>query len=220
MPSIGNYQLQPGSYICLEIADTGEGMRGETLSRIFDPFFTTKKTGRGLGLSAILGIVQAHGGGIQVESEWGQGSMFRIILPVSPKQVEQKLVTQPKTMDIQARILLIDDEHTIREAVKDGLKMLGTEVISAENGRQGIALYQENQQDIDLILLDMQMPGLNGRETFFRLREINPQVKVILSSGYSESESIHGIAPEGIVAFLQKPYRFEKLVAEIQAALM
>jgi DNA-binding response OmpR family regulator/signal transduction histidine kinase len=220
LPSVGNYALQPDFYACLEISDTGEGMKAETLPRIFDPFFTTKATGRGLGLSAILGIVRAHSGGIQVESEWGKGSRFRIFLPVSGKQAEYKPTVPPQGGKIHAKILLIDDEPTIREAVLDGLEMLGVEVLLAENGHEGIALYQKYHQSIDLILLDMQMPGINGREAFLHLRKINPQAKVILSSGYSETDSIRGFTKKDIVAFLQKPYRFEKLIAEIRAALV
>lgn len=216
---VGNSMLKPGSYICLEIVDTGQGMKAETLSRIFDPFFTTKATGRGLGLSAILGIVRAHNGGIQVESEWGQGTVFRIFLPHSDKQIEPTVATSSEVKHIKARILLIDDESAIREAVVDALQTLGTDVLVAKNGSQGIALYEQQHEMIDLILLDMQMPGLNGRETFLRLRDINPQAKIILSSGYSEVDTIRGFTKKDVVAFLQKPYRFEKLVAEIQAAL-
>jgi signal transduction histidine kinase len=216
---VGTNRLQPGRYVCLQVSDSGSGMRPETMTHIFDPFYTTKSTGRGLGLSATLGIVKAHGGGVQVQSQWQQGSRVQVYLPISGKASSDQATGPTFEGEFQAVILVIDDEEMILEPVKDGLEMMGAKVLVAENGRRGIEIYREHHKIIDLVILDMTMPTMDGRETFLRLQAINPRLKVILSSGYSEMETIRKFAEDEVISFLRKPYRFENLYTEVGLAL-
>ncbi len=216
----GGDTLPPGEYVCLEVADNGVGMDKATMSRIFDPFFSTKADGRGLGLSATLGIIRAHQGGLQLESQPGQGTRFVLYFPASPFSpiADEPAVTavQPQTGGL---VLVIDDEESVREAVADILDMAGLQVIAAENGRVGLDIYSVRQAEIDLVLLDMQMPVMNGAETFRALAAVNPKVKVLLSSGYTENEVTGQFAGLPLAGFLQKPYNFDTLVTTVQSAL-
>jgi CheY-like chemotaxis protein len=216
---IGNNRLQPGSYGCLEVRDSGSGMKPETMTHIFDPFYSTKSTGRGLGLSATLGIVKAHGGGVQVESEWQKGSQFQVYLPTSAKKTKTQRLIPNFEGEIEALILVVDDEELVLAPVKDGLELLGADVMIADSGQQGIDIYRKYHKNIDLVILDMTMPGLDGRETYLRMKAINPGLRVILSSGYSERETIQKFEQDEIISFLRKPYRFENLFSEVKMAL-
>lgn len=212
--------LQPGPYVGLEISDTGLGMDKETIERIFDPFFSTKGNGRGLGLSATLGIIGSHKGSLTVQSQPGQGTTFRILFPAAnpnePLPNPPALETPPKPPPPhQPTVLVIDDELPVREAVSDILEVEGISVLSAANGLEGLTLFQAKQNEIDLILLDMQMPMMNGEQTLKALRQINPHVKIILSSGYSENDLISRIGDDELTTFLQKPYQIDKLIAKI-----
>ncbi|MBE2222503.1 MAG: PAS domain S-box protein [Anaerolineae bacterium] len=201
-----NQALAPGSYVSLRVEDNGDGMDTETVDRIFDPFFTTKFTGRGLGLAAVLGIVRGHRGGLKVSSQPGKGTIFELIFPVSIASVP---LTVPVETDLRMSsgvVLVIDDEKPVLEAVQDILELHGLQVLCAENGRLGLALYEKHQKDIDLILLDWSMPEMNGSETFAALRKYDPDVRVILSSGYSEIEAADISGAEQLVGYLQKPY--------------
>jgi PAS domain S-box-containing protein len=217
---VGNIQLPAGSYVCLRVQDTGMGMDGETQQRIFDPFFSTKQHGRGLGLSATLGIVHTHHGGVVLESEPGQGTMFTLYLPVSaenlPAASGQTTVVAPTGT---GKVLVIDDEAPVREAVVDILEMMGVEVLTAANGRLGIEQYRQHTADISLVLLDMQMPELSGPETYLALHQINPEVRVVISSGYGEAEASRLFAVDGTLTFLQKPYSVERLMEIVWAEL-
>ena len=204
-----NYTLKPGRYIRLDVADNGCGMDEQTLSKIFDPFFTTKQTGRGLGLAAVQGIVRGHKGGLHVSSKPGEGTTFSLMLPVSKSELDE--VMQPlalQDVDIPANclVLVIDDEASVRNIVTDILEMDGIRTMVAPNGEIGIELYEKYQDDIDLVLLDLSMPGLNGHETFIRLQRINPKVNVVLSSGYDESDATVQFVGHGLSGFIQKPY--------------
>jgi PAS domain S-box-containing protein len=212
--------LPSGDYVCLEVVDGGAGMKPEIVERIFDPFFTTKEAGRGLGLAAVLGIVRGHKGGINVSSQVGAGTTFQLVFPVCEwmeAEVEEETAV-PAKPHIHS-ILIIDDETAVCEAVKDILEMEDIEVLIANNGEVGIQVYEQHQTHIDLVLLDLSMPIMGGEETLYQLLSIDPEAKVILSSGYSESEITRRFIGSGLTGFLQKPYDSHKLLMTLQKHL-
>jgi two-component system cell cycle sensor histidine kinase/response regulator CckA len=211
--------LAPGRYVSLEVHDDGPGMDPETIDRIFEPFFTTKFTGRGLGLAAVLGVVRGHRGGLSVESAPGRGTTFRILFAPSaqPSAAGAAAAATPRRQE--GRILLVDDEEAVREMIGEMLEQEGFEVLRAEDGAQGVAIFDANRGRIDVVLLDLSMPGLSGEETFRRLRRIDPGVRVILSSGYDGNEARERFGASAPFAFLQKPYRPDQLLAEIGRCL-
>ncbi len=214
------WQLAPGLYVQLTVEDDGPGMDEQTLNQIFDPFFTTKFTGRGLGLAAVSGIVRSHKGGLRVTSRPRQGAKFELIFPASDEAIQERVVmNKPSHPDSPKVVLVIDDEESVREAVSDILDMEGITVLQAANGQKGIDIYQSRQAEIDLILLDLSMPGLSGEDTLKKLRQINPQVRVLLSSGYSESDVTFRLDQSGLVGFLQKPYHMNTLLEEVGRCL-
>ncbi|MBV7332173.1 response regulator [Chloroflexi bacterium TSY] len=220
---IGIERLVPGRYVYLKISDNGSGMEPSTIDRIFDPYFTTKPTGSGLGLSATLGIVQRYGGGLSVDSQVGQGTTFSLFFPAreGTEQLEAKIDYQsPCHMNNLGSVLVVDDEAPVREAINDILKTEGLKVITANNGQDGLDKFQKNRNEIDLVLLDMQMPVMSGEETFYELRKIDPSLKIILSSGYNEQEVTKNFRREKQTGFLQKPYDSHILLSTIQNALM
>jgi two-component system cell cycle sensor histidine kinase/response regulator CckA len=196
-------------------------MSQETASKIFDPFFSTKFTGRGLGLAAVLGIVRGHDGGLRVESELNVGTTFELVFPgadvAAPETLAPEVVQEAHML--QQLILVIDDEEPVRSAVTDILDLEGLAVLSAPDGQTGLDLYRARQADIVLIILDLSMPGLTGEETFQELRQINPQVRIMLSSGYSHDEVAARFAGQREVAFIQKPYDAMQLVTEVKRQL-
>lgn len=210
--------LAPGAYVTLTVADTGKGMDATTLAKIFDPFYTTKKTGHGLGLAAVLGIVRGHKGGVCVYSEPENGTIFKLLFPVSQQEAAHACSAAPSANPDPSlgAVLVVDDEGFIREAVTDILELEGLNVITAANGHQAVSLYQNQADDIALVLLDLSMPGMSGEDTFHALRQINPEVRVILSSGYNKTDIGGRFTGNEFVGFIQKPYRAEKLVAEIK----
>ncbi|KAA3658414.1 MAG: PAS domain-containing sensor histidine kinase, partial [Chloroflexi bacterium] len=213
--------LASGLYVTLSVRDNGGGMDEETLAKIFDPFFTTKFTGRGLGLAAVLGIVRGHKGGLQVDSQVGRGTTFKLYFPASVEQPieESAPALASAAAGTQGCILVIDDEESVREAVSDILIGEGLEVITAANGEEGLALYVEHQAEIQLVLLDLSMPGLSGAETAVKLQQMNPDVLILLSSGYHQSEVAHKFTNLKVAGFLQKPYDATRLVKTIQRYL-
>jgi PAS domain S-box-containing protein len=213
--------LVSSTYVLLEVEDNGCGMSQETLSKIFDPFFSTKFTGRGLGLAAVLGIVRGHEGGLRVESVLNVGTTFELIFPseeVTTLETPTPELVQEAAM-LHHLILVIDDEEPVRDAVTDILDLEGLSVLAASDGQAGIELYRDRQADIDLIMLDLSMPGLSGEEAFRGLRQINPQVRILLSSGYSHDEVISRFAGQHDVAFIQKPYDASQLITEVKRQL-
>ena len=206
--------MSPGKYLLLSVSDTGVGISPENLERIFDPFFTTKAQGKGtgLGLSMVFGIVKNHGGCVEVQSEAGAGTVFRVYLPKSPEGArKEKAAMDPTLPRGRGRILLVDDQEPVREVAKDMLEALGYEVITAADGLEGISRYRDLWREIDLVILDMVMPNMPGGDCFRRMKEINPKARVVLSSGYSMDGAIQDVMNEGILAFIQKPYRLEEL---------
>ncbi len=218
---IGDEALSPGEYVLLSIQDDGPGMDAKTLPRIFDPFFSTKFTGRGLGLSAVLGIVRGHGGGLKVTSELKVGTTFEIVLPSGAVEAVEPVIQEVlQEVDVtQQLVLVIDDEEPVRDAVTDILELEGLRVLTAPDGRTGLELYQQHQAEIRLILLDLSMPGLNGEETLHELRQVDAHVRVLLSSGYSQAEVAERFAGQSEVRFIQKPYDAEQLLREVRRYL-
>ncbi len=205
--------LPVGLYVSLEVSDTGCGMDRETQARIFEPFFTTKFTGRGLGMSAVLGIVRGHKGSLKVYSEAGKGTTFHLLFPASVEAEEPstRAVGPSTEWRGSGTILLVDDEETILGVARLMLEKLGFSVITAGDGREAIEIYRMRGHEIAVVLLDLTMPHMNGEEAFRELRRIDPAVRVILSSGYSEHEIAARFSGKGLAAFIQKPYQIARL---------
>jgi nitrogen-specific signal transduction histidine kinase/CheY-like chemotaxis protein len=210
------YRISPGQYAEIEVTDTGCGMDSETQARIFDPFFTTKFTGRGLGLSAVQGIVRSAHGSLQVTSAPGAGTTFRILLPVTKANAfaAPGSITEARAPE-SARILVIDDEQLVRDVVTKALPPHGYTVLAAEDGQQGIHIFKREAAALSLVLLDQSMPGMSGTQVLEKLKEIAPDVPVVIASGYSETEmarQFHGLPAVG---FLEKPFTSAALVQKI-----
>ena len=215
------YAIKPGKYVKISVTDTGTGMDEKTRERIFDPFFTTKGMGRGtgLGLATVYGIIKGHKGMIHVDSEPGHGTTFHIYLPASKREViGEKRVTGTIARGTET-ILLVDDEKMVLEVSKEMLESLGYRVYPAGSGQEAIAVYMEKRKEIDLVILDMIMPGISGGETFDRLREINSDLRILLSSGYSINGEAKHILDRGCNGFIQKPFHLEKISGKIREML-
>lgn len=203
-------ELAPTRYARLEVTDSGHGMTPEVLSRIFDPFYTTKSAGRGLGLSALRGIVRSHHGGLRIRSEPGRGTTFEVFFPAAeqaPRVDAPVHATPPRSAKVRATVLLVDDERLVRRTGAANLRQLGCTVFEAADGEEALTVFREHLDEIDFVLLDLTMPGMGGHETFRQLRLIDPGVRVVLCSGWAESdlaEQFHDALP---AAFLAKPYR-------------
>ncbi len=214
--------IRAGLYVVLEVVDTGSGMGKETQARIFDPFFTTKFVGRGLGLPAVQGIVRGHKGAIKVDSRAGEGTTFQVFLPASgdaaAAQLPRTAELQDTTSDIET-ILVIDDEEVVRSTAIGTLRRLGYNVITAPDGASGVELLRANSQSIRLVLLDLSMPGLSGKETMREIRKIRPDVPVVLSSGYSEADALPHFEDQQLAGFLQKPYTGRALALRVREAI-
>lgn len=216
------FNVPPGRYVKFSITDTGTGMDEKTLERIFEPFFTTKEMGRGtgLGLATAYGIIKGHGGVIKVYSEKGHGSTFNIYLPASTGELpEEEQLARKEIYRGEETILVVDDEQIIRDVTRGLLEGLGYRVLTAKSGEEAVSIYKERGVEIDLVILDMIMPGLGGGATFELLKQINPLVKILLSSGYSLNGMAKDIMDQGAKGFLQKPFRLDDLSQRIKEAL-
>jgi CheY-like chemotaxis protein len=216
-----NTEAKIGYYIVITVSDTGKGIPPEVMDRIFEPFFTTKDgKGTGLGLSTALGIVKSHGGFITVYSEVGNGTAFKVYLPVititeTPKEEERQLELPAGHGE---SILVVDDEDQIREITRKTLETHGYRVITANDGKEAIALYKQYRELIKTVLMDMMMPVMDGQASIRVIRKINPEVKIITMSGLAEKERLANVADYSN-AFLPKPYTAEKLLKTIHEVL-
>jgi PAS domain S-box len=213
--------IQPGDFVYVEVADTGHGMDKATQDRMFDPFFTTKFTGRGLGLAAVLGIVRGHKGALKVDSEVGRGTTFTLLFPAAQTQAREITSSTPgaRAWKGHGQVLVVDDEETVRTLTRRMLERVGFTVLTAQDGRQAVEIFQRVGAEVDLVILDLTMPHLDGEACFRELRLIKPTIKVILSSGYNEQDVVNLFAGKGLAGFIQKPYTNDELIAKVRDVL-
>lgn len=213
--------IEPGRYAFVEVSDNGCGMDQETLSRLFDPFFTTKFTGRGLGMSAVIGIIRGHKGTIKVYSEPGKGTSFKVLIPVSEEKAIPLIEAELDEENWQGKgtILVVDDDPMVLKIAEAVMKAIGFETLGAADGVEALEIYRKHQNDISAVFLDMTMPRMGGKETFAELRKIDPEVKVVLTSGYNEQSAVQEFTGKGLAGFMQKPYRVTELRRKMREVL-
>lgn len=212
-----------GEYVVLEVHDTGSGIAPDLLDRIFDPFFSTKFTGRGLGLAAVQGIIRAHRGAIHVDSTPGKGSSFRLLFPCSasrgaPTVRPPEVAASSAELRGQGLVLVVDDEETVRGVARAALERYGYSVMEAASGQQALEIFARMADQILIVLLDLTMPRMTGEEVVDELKRLQPGVRVLLSSGYSEMEAVRRFAGKGLAGFVGKPYVAATLARKIKAA--
>lgn len=213
--------LLVGPHVFLEISDTGCGMDEETLEKMFDPYFTTKVTGGGLGLAATQGIVRGHSGAIRVYSHPGEGTTIKVLLPCSdlPAGALNEAVGGSDEWRSTDTVLIVDDEEAVRGVLRLMCENAGCTVLTANHGREGVEVFREHAQEIDIVLLDMTMPYMSGTEAFREIRRIQPDARVILMSGHNEQEATSRFAGKGLAGFLQKPIAMAALFEKMQEVL-
>jgi two-component system, cell cycle sensor histidine kinase and response regulator CckA len=214
------YTVKPGDYVKVSVTDTGPGMDERTRERIFEPFFTTKEMGRGsgLGLASVYGIIKNHNGFINVYSEKGHGTTFNVYLPALVKEAERKK-TSIRAVKGSETILIVDDEDAVISVCRELLETLGYKVITASSGKDAVKIYRSKKEEIDIVILDMIMPEMGGGETFELMKIINPNIRVILSSGYSLNGQAAGIMKKGCKTFIQKPFSIDELSKKVREVL-
>jgi two-component system cell cycle sensor histidine kinase/response regulator CckA len=215
------YKVKPGNYVLLAVRDTGTGMDKRTMERIFEPFFTTKglSKGTGLGLASVYGMVKSHGGYIDVDSKKGKGTTFSIYLPASQEEVSEKELYPEKIERGKETLLLVDDEAILLEVSQEMLEMMGYTVYTAGGGKEAMEIFKAHRDVIDIVILDMIMPDMDGGETYDKLKQINPNVKVLLSSGYSIDSQASEILKRGCDGFIQKPFEITDLSRKLRDIL-
>ena len=213
--------IPAGPFTYLEISDTGIGMDKETQKKIFDPFFSTKFTGRGLGLAAVMGIVRAHKGAIKVYSEPGRGTSFKLLFPCSPQAHPSTHAPLPPADEWRGEgtLLVIEDEEILRNVIQLSLERFGFSVLTAVDGKDGVDIFQQHAGKIRGVILDMTMPRMSGEETFRELRRMQPDIRVLLTSGYNEQDATNRFAGKGLAGFIQKPFQVTSLIARVRAML-
>ncbi|MEI6471169.1 MAG: response regulator [Holophagaceae bacterium] len=212
--------LVPGTYVRLDVEDDGCGMDAETIGRIFDPFFTTKFTGRGLGLSAMLGIVRGHHAGLRVQSRPGKGTTFTLLFPASGAALPAALPPTEADQPSSGTVLVVDDESIIRDLARGALQGLGFRVLEARDGLEAVEFFEAGLETVDLVLLDMTMPRMGGAEAFRRIRALSPGTRVLLTSGYTQKESLESLVDLPPDGFLQKPFRIRELAGKVREVLL
>jgi len=215
------YNPKPGKYVNLSVTDTGIGMDKKTAERIFEPFFTTKELGQGtgLGLASSYGIIKGYGGYIDVESKKGKGATFRIYIPASEKEARKVDIAFEETIKGSGTVLLVDDEKIVLEVGQELLGAMGYRVLTASGGKEAVKVFRKNRDEIDMVLLDMIMPHMDGGEAYDRMKEINPDIKVLLSSGYSIDGRANEILNRGCDGFIHKPFGARELSMKIKEIL-
>jgi CheY-like chemotaxis protein len=203
--------LPEGVYTYIEVTDTGCGMNAETIGKVFDPFFTTKFTGRGLGMSAVLGIVRSHKGALKIFSEVDEGTTFKVLFPANELPdnciaVRSKAEAGEKDWLVSGTVLIADDEEAVCAVGKQMLGRMGFSVLTATNGREALKMFREHADEIICVLLDLTMPHMDGVEAFRAMRHLHPGVTVILCSGHNEQDATQRFAGQGLAGFIQKPY--------------
>jgi two-component system cell cycle sensor histidine kinase/response regulator CckA len=218
----GPFELAPGTYVKIDVRDTGVGMDAETRARIFEPFFTTKEVGAGtgLGLSAVYGTVKSHKGAVSVDSTVGGGSCFTLYLPASrPGSVALLPTEEPASLRLRGHVVVIDDEPAVRDVQVQMLEALGCVVTTFEDPERAIEFFRAQKDGIDLVLLDLVMPGKSGEEVFYALRQIEPRMPVLIVSGYSVGGQAQRILEAGAKGLLQKPFTMASLAAKVSSLL-
>jgi two-component system cell cycle sensor histidine kinase/response regulator CckA len=216
-----NPDLPPGRYVEVTVRDTGVGMAPEVLEKVFEPFYTTKPVskGTGLGLATVYGTVQEHHGAVQVQSRPGQGTTVRILLPRESRVLPAAPPPSDEVVRGEGLVLVVDDEELVRGMAEGQLRSLGYEVLLAADGAEALDLYREHGESIDVVLLDLVMPVLGGRETLQRLREMDPRARVVVSSGFDLEGAFDEVMDMGAISFLAKPYRQAALSQVVAAAI-
>jgi CheY-like chemotaxis protein len=211
-----------GTYVTLEVHDTGSGMDEATQAKIFDPFFTTKFHGRGLGLSAVLGIVRGHKGALKLYTAPGRGTTFKVLFPaVTNALAEQIQDVGPADTELQGRgtVLIVDDEELVRRTAQHTLEGYGYAVVLARDGQEAIEVLNRVGDQISVVLLDLTMPVMSGEEALRAISVLRPSLAVILSSGFNEVEAVRRFTGEGLAGFIQKPYTAKALARKIKTVL-
>jgi len=215
---------EAGNFVCLEVTDNGEGMERSTLNRVFDPFFTTRFMGRGLGLPAVMGVVFGHAGALNIKSRVGKGTTVQVYFPCSDIQDDFDTTSGDFTNSVMnwvglGTVLIVDDDSALLTVASNMIERIGFQVLCAKSGEEAIELYQQNGERITLVLLDWSMPEMDGEAVAFALHQINPNVKVLLSSGYSEEMVMRSFDVRNIIGFVQKPYSFEQLKVKMRESI-
>jgi CheY-like chemotaxis protein len=212
--------LLDGQYALIEISDNGSGISRENQKKIFEPFFTTKGQGRGtgLGLAIVREIIQDYNGQIEVDSEIGHGTTFKILLPVIEKEVSRVVLPEEEKSEasLEGVVLLVDDEEVVREIGSDMLKALGLKCLTAANGTEGIEIFKKNSAEIKLVILDIEMPGISGEKVFHILRELRPEINILIASGYGREYLESEVFKCKISNFIPKPFKIEQLSYQVK----
>ncbi len=208
------FSFKTGEYLIVTVKDTGTGIKPEVMQHIFEPFFTTKKDqqGTGMGLAAVYGIAKSHGGAITADSTVGEGTTFNLYIPVTQRHaIKGEKERFPIEFVSDDHLLVIDDDKQVSETIRDMLQGLGYRVTVAYSGEEAVSVYQKNYQNIKAVFIDMLMPGMDGSQTFLKLKEINPEIIAVIVSGYTLTENVQYAIEKGAKGFLQKPFSYEQM---------